>query len=629
MSLNEAAQARSLLSAAWQGIACAGSPRAAVGLLVSLASLLLGALLFEAQYGPEAAHWHIYDSTWFAAAWGLVGCHGLAAAARRWPWKLRDLAPLATYAGVLTLLAGALVTRAGGVFGTLLLVEGQPAQSLVVEGRGQFTAFWVGQPERPSVEFTFAGGPDNWPSGRSLPLGEVDGVRARLLAYLPHATCEETWIADATGQGGPAVQFKAIGQNGALVADGWIVDQQFGDAVAIGPLRLQLERAASDAMRDDFLRPSAEAVGGQGRLTMYFGDATERVDIEGQVGKKIALGSAGAAVEIVAYLPSAAPDKLGNFTSKSDEPKNPMVELRVHLPEQELPLRQIAFAKDPLLNLDGVYSRVCPVKFRYEHPAVQPQSGVDLLQTSDGGLFGRLRVGGQLTSLGKLAPGAKLPLPGNFTLEIVQHIPRAARKVTFTQAPAGKRPTANGPSGPAALVEIAVGGKREQTWLRSNDPHYGQATLALPGGVLAVTYGDERQPLRFALELVKSELPSRGSRGVSAKPLHRVRIVEPDGTSREQQIGATQPLAQAGFTLHQTSAESGGQHRKSITLQVVRDPGRPLKRAGGVLIGCGLVAMLGIAAGSRVTGRFRASSRSQRGEGMPRKIELPALRRVA
>ena len=129
----------------------------------------------------------------------------------------------------------------------------------------------------------------------------------------------------------------------------------------VGPIRVQLQRAANPAMVADFLNPSPAAVDGDGIVTACFQDAIEQVAVKDNIGKRIPIGRTGASLEIVEFLPNARPDNMGRFVSKGEAPTNPMLELRVHLPEENEPLRQIAFAKDGLLNLDGVYGRVCPV----------------------------------------------------------------------------------------------------------------------------------------------------------------------------------------------------------------------------------------------------------------------------
>ena len=93
------------------------------------------------------------------------------------------------------------------------------------------------------------------------------------------------------------------------------------------------------------------------------------------------MGESGIRVEIAAYFPDARPDAAAHFTTASQKPNNPLLDLKVYLPGKDKPLRQIAFAKKPLLNLDGIHGWSCPVKFWYHHPAVLPESGTQFLQT--------------------------------------------------------------------------------------------------------------------------------------------------------------------------------------------------------------------------------------------------------
>ena len=102
-----------------------------------------------------------------------------------------------------------------------------------------------------------------------------------------------------------------------------------------------------------------------------------------------------------AYLPDARPDAAAHFTTVSRQPNNPLLELNVYLPGQERPLRQVAFAKNPLLSLDGIHGWNCPVKFWYHHPAVPPEAGTQFLQTPDGKLHYRVIADGKTRSIGR------------------------------------------------------------------------------------------------------------------------------------------------------------------------------------------------------------------------------------
>ena len=185
------------------------------------------------------------------------------------------------------------------------------------------------------------------------------------------------------------------------------------DALFVGPIRLQLQCAVSDRMRDDFFTADLAKLPSDGLLLAYYRDEVVQIDVKEKIGRRIPRGTDGAGVEVVEYLPYAQPDRLGRFVTKSQEPGNPLVELRVDLPGEPTSLRQIASAKEPLLSLDSVFQRDCPVKFRFYHPAVKLPPTIEFLQAADGQLYScacspteLLNQGNRgLESEGKASPG--------------------------------------------------------------------------------------------------------------------------------------------------------------------------------------------------------------------------------
>ena len=592
MSRNQESLTSTHIRLTWRVLSFLASLKMAVVLLVMLAAVLGTATVLEARHGSAYSRWYVYESSWFIGLLALLGVNIFCAAASRFPWKRHHTGFVVTHAGLLVVLAGAVQSFWGGVEGRVSLAEGETAHQMTLPHRGQITAFWVGRPEESPFEFTFDGGPVDWPAGKVLDLGEVDGVQIRILGYYQHARPDETWVEDQSRLGGPAVKFQAKGQDGTQVAEGWLVDQQFGDAVAIGPIRLELQRAVSDRMLQDFLQPSVAEVGEKGQLVMYLGDVMERVALDKCLGQRISIGTTGAVVEICEYLPNASPDRLGNFTSKGNEPRNPMVELRIHLPNREQPLRQIAFAKDPLLNLDGVYPVACPVKFRFHHAAVKPQNAVELLQTSDGKLFGRVCSAEQYAARGEIRPGDSFELPGNCRLEIVEYLRHARKKVSFAPFSSVASRQARDKSEPAALVELTIGGSVEQVWMCRNDPAYGRSTPAMPGGTMALSFEHGRAPLGFSLGLIDFRRePNPGGKG-NAGYSSKVRVVDSrSGLNLERVISMNEPLTQGNLTLYQSSFDDGGHGRNTSTFSAAYDPGRVLKYSGCLLICLGIAIM--------------------------------------
>jgi len=563
-----------------------------VVVLLAIAGLLAWGALLEANHGQAQARWFVYDSVWLFGLLALLGLHACCAVITLWPWRLQHIGFVLMHVGLLVLLTGALQSQLGGIEGRVSLVESETADHLILDRVDQLTMFWIGQPQERSLEFAFQGGPVDWPPGKTIELGDVDGISARVLGYYPQATAKESWVADESAQGGPAVHFSVIGPTDTRVAEGWLVDQQFGDAVSVGPIRLQLRQAVSERMVEDFRAPPTDSLGEKGMLTMYLDDEVQRVAVDTGVGRKIPLGPSGAEVEIAAYLPNAVPDRLGNFTTKGEQPKNPMLELRVYLPGEKQPLRQIAFAKNPLLNLDGVYARLCPVKFRYEHASVQHQNGVDLLQTTEGKLLGRLCVAAQWDLPREVHSDDAFDLPGQFRIQIAKHLPHAKRLVTFEAVDNASSRKARNKDQPAALVEIKSRGTSKQIWLRRADPAYGQQALPLPGGVLALSYEAARAPLGFSLKLEEIRRDTKPGNASNEIVSSVVRVVDLQQDLNEQhEISAGRPFTYRGFTFCEAGPVDAARTGKPTVFLVTHNPGSYLEYAGSLALCIGLAIM--------------------------------------
>jgi hypothetical protein len=564
------------------------SLKLAVVLMVALAMVLCAATVIETRHGMAYAHWYVYKSAWFSVLLALMGVNIFSAAAVRFPWKRHQTGFVVTHGGLLVLMAGSMYSFLSAVEGQLSLAEGETISTLRLPDRSQITALWQGRPGEAPYEFTFAGGPVDWPASRVLDLGEVDGVSARVLRYFSHARPVINWVDDAQN-GGPLLTFRVTGPDGKVVAAHELVDQQAGDALFVGPIRLQLQRAAYDSMVDDFLHPSGELAADDGLLVAHYQDAVVRVPVRNNVGKRFPFGAGGAEVEIVEYFPNARPDRMGRFTSKGDEPVNPLLELRVHLPAQQEPLRQIASAKEPLLNLDSVYRRECPVKVRYYHPAIQA-TAIEFLQTSDGTLYGRTIRQGKISSLGVVSVPGAVALDHNFQIDLIEQRPRVRSRLSFESAP--RSAAENELAEPAALVEISSEGQTREAWLQRHDLHYGTQEVALPGGQMLLRFEAAHVPLAFSLKLEKFRREMNPGRQGDAAFVSAVRLIDREHNLDEaREISMNQPLTHRQFTFYQSGFDENGHGQAVSVLNVAYDPGRPLKYAGSLMICLGIALM--------------------------------------
>lgn len=563
----------------------------AVILIVVLAAVLAWATLLESAHGREYAQWYVYKSNWFIALLGLLGVNILMATLIRWPWTKTRSGFVMTHAGLLVLLAGSIQTFMAGIDGQIIIEEGKSGNTILLTERSQLTAMWHQERGLPPAAFLFNAGAVDWPEGTSLDMGELGGIHVKILRFLRHARTEEVWVEDNTGSGGPAIGFALVGSGGKAGEMNWLSAGAFGGELAVGPALLELHRAADESLVQDFTNPPAtDGIDEKGVLSLHYKGKMQRFPVSEHLGKEVSLDDSGARVEFVEYLAAARPDEGGKFASQGDEPRNPMLELRIHLPDQEKPLRQIAFARHPLLNLDAVHGKSSPVKFWYHHPAVKPEPGTQFLQTPDGKLFARTAVDGRYQSRGEVKAGDEVETSAGLRLKVFEYFRHAKEKVLFRPVELA-RGESSGPEA-AVLVEITAGGKTQQEWLKRNDENYGFRTLESPEGPLAITYGYERVPLGFTLKLDDFRRARNPGGMGDASFASAVQLIDQaQKIDRKHVISMNEPLVHGKYTFYQSGFHELPGGTEATVLTVAYDPGRFLKYAGSLMICVGAFFM--------------------------------------
>ncbi len=593
------------------------SLRLAVVLIVTLAAVLAVATVLESARGREYAQWYVYRSHWFIGLLGLLGLNILAATLIRFPWGIGRIGFVMTHTGLLVLLAGAVQTFTRGVEGTLAFQEGESANAATLSERSQLTVIRPSQMGghaggfhgSDSVVFAFRPGPVDWPEGKTLDLGYLGGVGVRVLKYYRHAEVEEQWLADPAEAGGPAVRFALRSARAPIEGHPPLFDEESGEGSGIaawlseemgplgfGPARFEIHRAPVASLVEDFLRPPSQEKEKEsdsaGVLSMHYQGRMTRVPVGPNVGRKLPLGDTGLSVEIAEYLPNARLVGTAKFASDDKRPDNPLLELRVHVPGQEKPIRQIAFARRPFLTLDAVHGWDCPVKFWYHHPAVKAVPGVEFLAVPGGKLYCRVGSRDQYISGREVRPGDEIDTGAHFQLRVLEYLPSARREVVFRPAapsiPAGDEtaPTA------AALVEVDVEGTIEQVWVKQNDATYGMRRLDTAAGPLLISFGYERLPLDFTLKLLEFQRGTNPGGMGDASFASRVRLVDrAAGVNDEFTISMNQPLVHRKYVFYQSSFQEQAGGDVSI-LTVAYDPGRTLKYLGSLLTCLGILVMI-------------------------------------
>ncbi len=479
------------------------SLKLAVTLIILLAAVLAVATFIESDQGRDIARWYVYTTDWFIAVLGMLGVNILAAALIRFPWKRRQIGFVITHCGLLVLLSGSIVTFLYGVDAVLALEQGETSDHVTMRDTNRIAVQWQSlpnQPERPVSAFLFHPGPVDWPEGKVLRVGAINGIEVRVTRYLAHARPSEEWMTAPDGKGIAALRFSLAGPDIEGSHEQWLTASRFGGGTAVGSAKVEFRQADADTMLEDFLHPPAsENLDPQGLLSIHYQGKVEHLSVSKSLGKKCPLGD-GASVEIAAYMPNAKPQADGSFVNLGPMPVHPVLELKVYLPGAKDPVRQ--YARPSFANPDGMRAVSCPVKFWYHHPKVAAESAVELLSTSDGKLY--CRVGnGKYEPRGEVHAGDLLEAWPNTSLAIVNFLPRARRELVFTPV----KPSRGGaPSGSenyeaAAQVELTVGDTTRKLWMQRGD----QGGMPLPvktaAGTVTVSYGYESLPLGFLLSL--------------------------------------------------------------------------------------------------------------------------------
>ena len=129
------ADERSARSWIWRFAYALGSLDLAILLLLSLAGVCAVATFLESGFSARVARAYVYHAPWFNVWLLLLALNLTCSAVTRWPWERRHAGFVITHAGILVLLAGALVGRSKGFEGSVDLLKGAPpSREILLDG---------------------------------------------------------------------------------------------------------------------------------------------------------------------------------------------------------------------------------------------------------------------------------------------------------------------------------------------------------------------------------------------------------------------------------------------------------------------------------------------------------------
>jgi len=117
------------ISTFWATIHLLGSLNVAVFLLITIAGAIAFATVMESKFDSAVARYYIYDNPLFMLWLLVLALNLLCAALTRWPWQRKHLGFVVTHAGIILMLAGAVIGKTMGFEAFVTLDKTKPPEN--------------------------------------------------------------------------------------------------------------------------------------------------------------------------------------------------------------------------------------------------------------------------------------------------------------------------------------------------------------------------------------------------------------------------------------------------------------------------------------------------------------------
>ena len=583
------------------------SLKLAVFTLLSLSAVLAVATVLESYYGTRAVYVMIYGTLWFYGLLGFLCVNVLCAALSRYPWKRHQLGFLITHFGIITILVGSWLTMQFGVDGNLPVIEGQRDNEVILSDlKLSLTDEDTGR--KVTVPFPESG---RSREGNVLEVDLAGGKKIRVEKYFPRAFVRADWVTSPIeGMGVPAVHVQL--SNSRFQIDEWlsISHPEKPSEINLGPAVISLRQLWSEADKKEFFsfspkKEDSEAPKQIGYLIVEIEGKTYRVEIDGQINRWQEVAGTELELRIINYYPFAVVQD-NQLASKSDEPKNPAVQLwlRDKKGNQE---KHSIFAVFPEFNTlhrkDRKGEVALGAKIRMVSAAVnwmksqnEPGRGRLMLAQSPGNdklfvrIFGRE---GDLKHEGELASGEEIPTGWmDLKLRVLQWLPSGVQRNQPVYVDNIQGSTENFLNSVYIVVDegrdVATDSSPQGTWVMEG----GRRTISVADRKLLVELNREMLALPFFLRLNKFHIGMNP--GTQKAGSYESTVIVEDAAAPRQDaalISMNEPLKYGGYTLYQASYSLRGNQPPVSIFSVNYDPGRMVKYAGSLIMCLGIMVM--------------------------------------
>jgi hypothetical protein len=531
-----------------------GSLQMAVALLSLFAFVLAIGTMVESWYSARIAQELVYRAWWFTLLLGLLGVNIFFAAAKKWPWKRHQTGFLITHVGLLTMLAGGILTSLSGTDAQMQVIDTSNASLQRRVGAQQTSneIFMVDDRqiilERLSADnrsekrqaYDFAPGSFVWHTEADFdpdyplmlqilkilayPLPHFWAVdldrdtRLEILQSYPHSRVEPYSPAEGGGRSFPAVRIELVSPRAGALPPTWLAmtlgDTEEGEqdprAFHQGPAMAEILGHCPTPLLSEFLEPPVSP-GKMGQLVLMLNGQKYPLNVAEALEKVVPLGTSGYQAKVTRYFPTVRSEAV---TGPATEPS---VEFELITPQGKVQ-RYRVFAK-LTLGLERLDEKGKPtdapdptgLKWWYHQPDYRSGQDdlrglVQLVQDDAGKLYYRSfhNVGGTFLreASGPLKQGDTVNVWSgmNWRLTVLDHLPEAVTKSRLV--PENARPGLQRDDlHPALRARLRHSKDATEFWLQEGQTRH----LSVGPASFKVGYGMKRQTLPFTLKLLRAE----------------------------------------------------------------------------------------------------------------------------
>ncbi len=600
----------------------ASSVRLAVPLMLILGVCVAYGTIIESNYNAEYAGMAIYKSTWFGLLIILLWINIFAATISRIPFKQHHTGFVITHIGLLTLLIGGFITNSNGVDGQLVIPEKQTSSSVTLPHLMLGYQF-DGSPSPQVIKFkkTLSAQNESDLKGLNESLGHLFTVKS----YIPFAKIEKEFV-ESTQPEDQGVALSFILKSNFFNVNEWLHSES-NPSMKMGPATIKIVKV-DDLSQPMLLRSAVHKVE---KRTVNSTSTTKssqaafliltdlkdpkkvkKINISELQKQKVTVD--GIQISLSKLYQHAVVSE--NKVTENPNPtvSNPAIEFFIEKNGKKL--REVLYAKFAgfSLNKDGAFG----YRFAFEAKDIEavptsPHGGsgapstMEVAPTSDAASADML-TGAQAAMKGdntiifsvdpKEKSKARVTLIKNSQVvqtEILNEgqslqtpwmgmkifLGSVRSKATESIVATPINPEKSQQLPPSAMLIATTGSPSQEFWLAEGE----QKQIQIAGKSAVVYFGRQSIELPFELKLEKfSKIDYPGT----ATPMSYESLVQIGKTGIIQKISMNEPLKLDGFTVYQASYSITPEQTLSI-FSVNQDPGRPLKYAGSLILGLGII----------------------------------------